>query len=452
MAIANLKVDFHGVGPVVVLDGAFPAESVLRGLRDLASVEASQSGPTYLQLAKTETAVAAWLARSSRARATLTVSGSEPADGKFVVDVVHHLNPRLREQGWVTLHSTTVGALEMAADESVPHVVISILKDYYVAEEKELECKQRSVLSASATTAKQLVTTLHTLERPLPEDLNRATTKIAKRLEGTWSAWAQFAAAAATELGEAGHAATRRIAQLDDMRTERDEHFPLASVHAQLRALHEMHYALVRARGTAAAAESGVLPPPDYDRMAQHITRELMAFYKLVRETTTNNDVLGALVEERLRKMLRRWLGGLQLATGSLAGLPADYQIDGIIWDPTIRPALIEEGETVVVDPLAVAGLLEIKASCNIEDFARRLFELAAHVSGYFDRAAEGRRYPPIFGFVLWDSQDYETMRRRTGRMITCLSRRERPDQFAPDPRAIADLLQFVYAQVHRRQ
>lgn len=452
MAITDLSVDFAGVGKVLVLDGGVPADSVLRVLSDLAGVDAIQAGPTYLRLATTESAVALWLGRSSRARATITVIGADPAKGQVVVDVTHHPNPRLREQGWVTVLGQPVGLLQNAADECVSHLIISLLKESYAGEVIEIREKKRTNLSPTALAANELVKALRYLERPLSDDLATAKGEADARLTRAWDAWDAFAAVANAALGAAAPAILAKLARRADFVAEQNLHHPLASAHAQFGALHSIHYSLSTARLQATAAEGANAAPPNYDRMAEYITRDLVAFYQLCRSTTTNDDVLGALVEERIRRLLRRWLGSKQLGTGSLAGLPADYQIDGIVWDPTVRPALLEEGEIVIIDPLAALGLVEVKASCDIEQFSRRLFDLAAHIGGYYDRFAEGRSHPPMFGFVIWDKDDYESIRRRTGGMITCLSRRQRPDQFDPDPRAVADLLTFVYSRLHRQQ
>ena len=52
-------------------------------------------------------------------------------------------------------------------------------------------------------------------------------------------------------------------------------------------------------------------------------------------------------------------------------------QIDGIIYDPTRGPAIIREGDFIVVHPAFCAGVVEIKTSIpSVQNFLERLWEV----------------------------------------------------------------------------
>ena len=441
MPLNALSVNFSGVGAVELKDIALPEGSVLRALKGTEDIPAAPAGATHLRLDPAQGQLQAWLQRTRGARAAIEVAAGGTA---CAVDIMPHKEPALRRDGWVTVLGTTVGMLHANAQEAVPHVALSVLKEQFA--KSEVGGKRATAISA-------LIEALKGFTRPVSDDPAKAIASYQERLTSVWDAWQTIADHAADVAGDAAPTLRNAVDSVPTLVARTDPHLPAESVLSQLRNLSSLHIALLSTRWQAAAESCSELPAPDYDALAQDITHEILSFYLVARRKTANDDVLGALLEERLRSLLRRWLGGLSLSTGTLTGLPGDFQIDGIIWDPTVRPALVEEGGVVVVDPLSVRGIVEIKASVtSLEDFARRLFDMGGQVAGYYDRVAPGASYPPILGFVVWDKGDHDTIRLRSRGLITSLSRKLRPDEFEPDPRAVADLLRFVYAFIHGRQ
>lgn len=100
-----------------------------------------------------------------------------------------------------------------------------------------------------------------------------------------------------------------------------------------------------------------------------------------------NPDVTGAFVEELVRGFIRDWISPCLLLHGTLyphdanTQLSSDQhkpkQIDGIVYDPRLGPAIIREGSFVVAHSEFCRGIIEIKTSVkSLKEFEARLQEI----------------------------------------------------------------------------
>jgi hypothetical protein len=142
---------------------------------------------------------------------------------------------------------------------------------------------------------------------------------------------------------------------------------------------------------------------------------KLKQFYEVVPKGS-NPALTGGFVETIVRSFVRDWIGPCQLCHGTLhphdlAGnhLPDEQkgpkQIDGIVYDPRLGPAVIREGEFVIAHPAFCRGIVEIKTSeGDLRQFEERL---QGHYRQYLFPAWEGRNVVEandVMGIVIHDS------------------------------------------------
>ncbi|HTU91823.1 MAG TPA: hypothetical protein VMF69_17205 [Gemmataceae bacterium] len=130
-----------------------------------------------------------------------------------------------------------------------------------------------------------------------------------------------------------------------------------------------------------------------------------------------NPALTGDFVEELVRGFIREWISPCLLLRGTLFPQDANLrlssdnhnpkQIDGIIYDPRLGPAIIREGSFLVAHSAFCRGIIEIKTSVdNLKEFEDRLQAL------YAQYLAPGLPYGPspfrdrnhVMGIVIHDA------------------------------------------------
>jgi len=122
---------------------------------------------------------------------------------------------------------------------------------------------------------------------------------------------------------------------------------------------------------------------------AETIGLKLQQLYRVVPKGT-NPSLTGRFVEELVRGFIRDWISPCLLCDGTLyphdasPSLPLEEQtpkqVDGIVYDPRLGPAIIREGAFLAVHPAFCRGIIEIKTSCD----DMRAFE--ARLQGHFEQ------------------------------------------------------------------
>jgi hypothetical protein len=95
----------------------------------------------------------------------------------------------------------------------------------------------------------------------------------------------------------------------------------------------------------------------------------------------TNTDLTGRYIEELVRGFIRRWIRDQHLLHGTLYSGNANstndkpLQLDGIIYDPSSGPLILQEGDFVIVHPAFCSAVIEIKMtySNGMKTFEKRL-------------------------------------------------------------------------------
>jgi hypothetical protein len=105
---------------------------------------------------------------------------------------------------------------------------------------------------------------------------------------------------------------------------------------------------------------------------AQTVELKLQQFHAVVPKGS-NSALTGAFVEEVVRGFVQQWIAPCVLAHGTLhphdaaERLSESYrtpkQIDGIVYDPRLGPAILREGGFLVTHPAFCRGIIEIKTS-----------------------------------------------------------------------------------------
>jgi hypothetical protein len=189
--------------------------------------------------------------------------------------------------------------------------------------------------------------------------------------------------------------------------------------------------------------------PPDYGLVARHLGKQIEAFFMAARAATQNDDVFGALVEERIRSAVAGWVSPLNVTSGAVAGVPIDFQLDGLIWDHQVRPPLVQEGTVAVIDPMALRGVMEIKASTNsIGDFSFRFLRIVAQLAAFYDRQVPQKAVPPLLGILIWSDESYATVQTQSKGFVTSVLYRQPDGKFVLNEPAILDIINFVYGRV----
>ncbi len=141
---------------------------------------------------------------------------------------------------------------------------------------------------------------------------------------------------------------------------------------------------------------------------------KVQQFYDVVPKGS-NPDLTGKFVEELVRGFVQQWIAPCLLAHGTLhphnsaedpsvRGL-GPKQIDGIVYDPRLGPAIIREGSFLVTHPAFCRGIIEIKTSTtDIKQFEE---DLQLRYRKYLAPAWEGSRgslcEQDVMGIVIQD-------------------------------------------------
>lgn len=88
-----------------------------------------------------------------------------------------------------------------------------------------------------------------------------------------------------------------------------------------------------------------------------------------MREFTGNNDIYGAFAEARVRQFVKRFVAPLRVSHGAIAyegncgSKVQTPQLDTIIWQPSLLPAIFEADDFAIVPRGSAVAYMEIKAT-----------------------------------------------------------------------------------------
>jgi len=194
--------------------------------------------------------------------------------------------------------------------------------------------------------------------------------------------------------------------------------------------------------------------PVSFDVLALQIAAEIRAFQEAARTAAVHQGVFGALVENHVHSLIERWVRPASLSSGAIAGLRFPNQIDGIIWDHRLLPALVERGGVAVVPATAVFGVFELKASKkeDLATFSSRIDDLREHLRALRSQYAELRlRGPdvPVLGILIRSRDEYDDVRFLTGQNVTALLHEDDEGELHVNLAGVYDVLRFIFEQVN---
>ncbi|MFO0736436.1 MAG: hypothetical protein U0270_11165 [Labilithrix sp.] len=180
-----------------------------------------------------------------------------------------------------------------------------------------------------------------------------------------------------------------------------------------------------------------------------HLLNEIRLLYEHVRSICSNNDVLGAIIEEFVRAKIASLVFPLHVSNGSIHGLPNAEQLDGIIWERQRGLPAIEVGNTAIVAPHAVRAIVEVKASCDSElaSFGQRIVSLIAQGSAMQDLLGTNT-YPRAFGLIVWSDKPLAEVQAITRGAAVSLFHRDDQKKLQPNPDAMFRFDYFLTREV----
>jgi hypothetical protein len=112
------------------------------------------------------------------------------------------------------------------------------------------------------------------------------------------------------------------------------------------------------------------------------ITRAKLDVFKSMITGRDNSDVVGSYIEEVVRGFINSWIAPMRICHGSLwypsGKNPRIRQIDGLVWQPSFGPAVVQEGSFLLLHPNTVSAVVEIKRSeKDLHGLYNRLNEIA---------------------------------------------------------------------------
>jgi hypothetical protein len=139
----------------------------------------------------------------------------------------------------------------------------------------------------------------------------------------------------------------------------------------------------------------------------------------------------------------------LCVSNGSIYGLPKPEQIDGIIWERQRGLPAIEVGNTAVVAPQAVRGIVEVKSSCDpdLAGFGLRLYRLTAKGAALQDIMGAVTS-PPVMGLIIWSESPLLDVRIATHGAAVSLFFRSPTGNLEPNPEAMPLFIRFLMRDV----
>lgn len=188
---------------------------------------------------------------------------------------------------------------------------------------------------------------------------------------------------------------------------------------------------------------------PSHLQHARFVGANVRAIYELCRATTRNSEITGGIVESYLRTVVADLAKPLVAHSGGVVGLPYDHQVDCILWDPNVRPAILVVGESALVDSLSVRGLIEIKSSTrDVSEFAKRIHELGERLSRLAWSCRPPLRVAPCLGILAWTPMPFDIVMAATQGKVLPIMQRMDSGTFVINERAILGLIRFVYRDV----
>ena len=159
--------------------------------------------------------------------------------------------------------------------------------------------------------------------------------------------------------------------------------------------------------------------------------------------------VFGSLIENRVRDFVAHAVSPLSVSSGSLSGVPAEHQLDVLVWDHQVAPPVVEHGDVVVVAPTSVCGVLEVKASGDLGKFAARMESIRddLNILRSGDPVANEVQVP-VLGLLVYDTQEYDRVRLGSEDTLTVLFHDDGNGNYAPNVMGVRDFVGFVYNRV----
>ena len=192
----------------------------------------------------------------------------------------------------------------------------------------------------------------------------------------------------------------------------------------------------------------GAYKQPDYSVTAEQLLGEFRAFSLSARKAATHETVFGSLIESRIAELVRRAVSPLAVSSGALSGVPYPQQIDTIIWNKQLLPAVVEHGGVAVVAANCVSGVLEVKAGANLGEFGLRVEALRDDLAILRKGGPVDTIGVPVLGLIIAHDQTYDAVRAGSSNNVTVLFQKTGPFDYQPNIRGIIDLLSFLYDQV----
>jgi|GEM_PF-3771764 len=204
---------------------------------------------------------------------------------------------------------------------------------------------------------------------------------------------------------------------------------------------------------------------PTIDIFCETIALELSQFRKFIPKspkTATNSALTGGFVEELVKEFIRKWIGHRRYLTGTLfsgsfSGYPPK-QIDGIVYDPTAGPLILNKGDFAIIHPAFCSQVIEVKTSCsNFPDFRKRLSDIsrtymghrtAAHVMGIIISDSDPKQKTEIVGTngFIQSLYDFTTV----GHCPVCILFKEVDGDYEPYEPAIRAMISNIYDKQYK--
>ena len=267
------------------------------------------------------------------------------------------------------------------------------------------------------------------------------------RLLALLNAWKAFGTAVGAREGQAlEKACTASLTKLSPSLL-RNEAQPLHQVFDGVRAMWNVNRCSFQVLRTLVIAAAQPFKPIAPQELVAGLREQLVHLYQTVHATTGNSEVVGELIEGRVRRLLEQWVFPLKVSSGAIASVGRGRQIDAMVWDNQAAPSLLTESHVAVIHPDSLKGIIEIKSNVtDIEDWAGRIWELHLDLSIYH---REGMRSaPPVMGLLVWHDDSYERVLARSAGQVHVLLTRRKDGEYQVNDQALFELVRVVFHDI----
>lgn len=119
----------------------------------------------------------------------------------------------------------------------------------------------------------------------------------------------------------------------------------------------------------------------------------------------TNPDLTGTFIEEVVRDFVKHWIGHRHLVHGTFYSTEFEksgatpLQIDGIVYDPTLGPTVLRQGNFAVVHPAFCTSVIEIKTS-----YAPGVMKFEERLRQIYNQYMHHVTTPQVMGIIVADA------------------------------------------------